>query len=128
MQLFCLCFHFEFKIARLVSGALSGLDGDSVLQMFDGSSPLVAQMYKQNVAEFATSTATQCVQDGLVFAHGFPPPLALAGKIGGVADATNAAGEVGVSASQRCVARGFDDLVMDQLIDAEIAMHVAVQV
>src|SRR5258708_30964895 len=122
MQLFCLCFHFEFKIARLVSCALSGLDGDAVLQMFDGSSPLVAQMYKQNVAEFATSAATQCVQDGFVFAHGFPPPLALAGKIGGVADPANAAGEVGVSVSPRCVARRLDHRVAEPLVSAEIAV------
>src|SRR6266478_3186858 len=63
-----------------------------------------------------------------MFAHGFAPSLALAGKIGGVANPANAPGEVGVSALQRRVPRSLDDLLVDQLIDAEIAVHVAVQV
>lgn len=96
--------------------------------MFNGSRPLVAQMHEQDVAELTAGAPPQRVQNGFVFAHRFSPPLSLARKIGRVANPANPSGEVGVSAPQRRVARGFDDLQMDQLIDVEIAVHIAVQV
>ena len=87
------------------------------LEMFDGGDPLVAQMREQDVAEFAAGAAAQRLQDGLVFAHRFPPTLALAGKIGGVAHPPDSPGEVRVGALECRVARGFDDLLVDQLVD-----------
>src|SRR6266850_7116772 len=76
--------------------------GDTIrFQMFDGGGPLVAQVQEQEVAEFAAGAATQRLQDGLVLTHGFSPALALAGKIGGVADPADPARKIGVSAQQR---------------------------
>src|SRR5438132_12402709 len=89
-------------------------------QMFDRSPPLVAQVVEQDVAEFAAGAATQRLQDGLVLAHGLTPSLALAGKIGGVANTPDPSCEVGVGALEHCVARGLDDLLVVQLVDAEI--------
>ena len=98
------------------------------LQMLDRGGPLVAQMDEQDVAEFAAGAAAQRIQDGLVLAHGFAPSLPLAGEIGGVAHPPDPSGEIGVGAEQRRVARGFDDLLVDQLVDPKIAVHVAMQV
>src|SRR6266446_5624829 len=97
--------------SHFVSGGASGRLGrcDTIrLQMFDGGGPLVAQVQEQDVAEFAAGAATQRLQDGLVLTHGFSPALALAGKIGGVADPADPSGKVGVGALERRVARGFD--------------------
>src|SRR5258708_8741553 len=51
-------------------------------QMLDGSGPLVAQMSEQDVAELASGAAAQRLQDGLLFAHRFPPALPLPADIG----------------------------------------------
>src|SRR5258707_293689 len=85
-------------------------------------------MLEQNVAEFRAGAAAQRLQDGFMLTHRLAPAVALAGKIGGIAHPAYPSGEVGVSAKQRRVARRFQDLVVDQLVDAEIAVHVAVQV
>ena len=39
--------------------------------MFDGGSPLVAEVFEQDVAEFAARAAAQRVQDSLVLTHRF---------------------------------------------------------
>src|SRR5450631_4610843 len=75
-----------------------------------------------------SSLPARRVQDHLVFAHRFTPALALAGEIGGVAHPTDSSGETSVSVAQRRVARGLDDLLVNQLVDAKVAVHVAVQV
>src|SRR6185437_10522788 len=85
-------------------------------------------MGEQDVGEFAARAAAQRLQDRLVLAHGLAPALALAGEIGGVADAADASGEAGEGRKQGGVARSLDDLLMNELVDAEIAMHVAMQV
>src|ERR1700758_204488 len=89
------CLYFECK--NHASGRLGRA------QMLDGGGPLVAQMSEQDVAELASGAAAQRLQDGLVLAHRFAPALALAGKIGGITHAANAAGEIGVSGLQRVV-------------------------
>src|SRR6202021_3995355 len=94
------------------------------LEVLGRSGLLVAQVLEQNVREFVAGAAAQRLQDRLVFPHGLAPALALAGEIGGIAHAADASGEVRVSRLQRLVARGLDDLLMDQLIDAEILVHV----
>lgn len=81
MQRFRIMFSFEFKTTKGVGGASPDLGVDAVFQMFDRGRPLVAQMYKQDVAEFAAGAATQRVQDGLVFAHGFPHRSRLRAKL-----------------------------------------------
>src|SRR5580692_11146256 len=86
------------------------------LQMLDRSGSLVAQVPEQDVAEFASRAATQRVQDRLVFAHRFTPALALAGEIGGIAYPANPPRKVCVRALERRIARGFDDLLVDQLV------------
>src|SRR5262249_43070137 len=105
------------------SGALSGWLG--LLQVLDRGGALVAQMGEQDVGELAASAAPQRFQDRLMLAHGLAPALPLAGEIGGIADAADASGETGVSRKQDGVARGLDDLLVDELVDAEIAVHVA---
>src|ERR1700730_1362722 len=130
MQFTWRCVYFEFKI-WLDLWPISSRFGrcrDTLVQVLNCGGPLVAQMLEQDVAEFAAGSATQRLQDGLVFAHRLTPALPLAGKIGGVANPANPPGEIGISALERRVARGFDDLLVDQLVDAKITVHVAVQV
>src|SRR5450432_1074111 len=110
-----------------VSGRLGRRRG-AFPQMLDRGSPLVAQMLEQDVTELVAGATTQRLQDGFMFTHRFAPAVALAGKIGGVANPANPSREVGIGALQRRVARSLDDLLVDQLVDAEIAVHVAMQV
>src|SRR6185437_4149566 len=113
--------------SNLKSGRFSsrGLD---LLQMLHRRRALVAQVGEQDVGELAAGATAQRFQDRLVLAHGLAPALALAGEIGGVADAADTSGEAGIGREQGGVARGLDDLLVDELVDAEIAVHVTVQV
>src|ERR1700722_13447089 len=88
-------------------------------EVLDGSLPLVAQVLEQDVRELAAGAAAQRLQDRLMLAHRLTPALALAGEIGGIAHAADSPRKVGVGRFQRFVARGLDDLLMDQLIDVE---------
>src|ERR1700722_1627638 len=96
------------------------------LEMLDCVVSLVAQMREQDVAELAAGAAAQRIQNGFVLAHRFAPALALAGEIGGGAHPPDPSGEVRIGAGQRRIAGGFDDLLVDQLVDEEIVVHVAV--
>ena len=96
--------------------------------MLDRGGALVAQMVEQDVRELAARPPPQRVEDHFMLAHRFAPALALAGKIGGIADAPDPAGEIGVSRQQGSVARGLDNFVMDGLVDPEVAVHVAAQI
>ena len=86
--------------------------------MFDRGRALVAQVLEQDIAQLAGGAAAKGVQDRLVLAHRFAPAIALASEIGGVAHPADPSCEVGVGAAQRCIAGGFDDLLMDQLVVA----------
>src|SRR5882757_8427039 len=96
--------------------------------MVDRGSSLVAQMLEEDVAEFAACSSPQRLEDHFVLAHRLAPALALAGKISGIADAAYPAGEIGVSRQQCSVAGRFDNFLMDELVDLEVAVHVAMQV
>ena len=77
---------------------------DYVRQMLDRRRALVAQMREQDVGQFAAGAPAQRLQDRLVLAHGLAPALALAGEIGGVADAADAPGKarIGRASGRRC--------------------------
>src|SRR5258707_8859276 len=86
--------------------------GGGLMEVSNRGEPLVAQVAKQDVAQFGPRAPAQRLQDGLMFTHRFAPALPLAGKIGGIANSTNSAGEIGVGLTQRDVARRVDDLLM----------------
>src|SRR6266852_8014492 len=96
--------------------------------MLDRGGSLVAQMLEQDVAELAACPPPQRLEDHLMFAHRLAPALALAGEIGGIADAAYPAGEIRIGRQQCSVAGRLDDFLMDELVDLEIAVHVAMQV
>ena len=56
-------------------------------------------MREQDVGKFAAGAAAQRLQNGLVLTHGFAPSFAFTGKVGRVAYAPDAPGEVGVGRS-----------------------------
>src|SRR6202161_4738777 len=89
------------------------------LEVLDRRGPLVAQVLEQDVRKFAAGAAAQRFQDRLVLPPGLAPALALAGEIGGIADAADTPRNVRVSRLQRLVAGGLDDLLMDRLIGEE---------
>src|SRR3981081_1712572 len=96
--------------------------------MLDRGGLLVAQMVEEDVAELAACAPSQRIQDHFMLAHRFAPALAFAGKIGGVANPAYPPGEVGISRQQYSVAGGLDNFLMDELVDLEVAVHVAMQV
>src|SRR4029077_12907753 len=96
--------------------------------MLDGRGLFVAQMTEQNITQLRSGSPPKRIQNGFVFAHGFAPAFALASKVGGIADATNPAGKVGVGCLQRGVAGSLNNFLMDELVDAKIAMHIAIEV
>ena len=62
--------------------------------MLDRGRSLVAQMVEQDVRELTARPPPQRVEDHFMLAHRFAPALALAGEIGGIADAPDPAGEI----------------------------------
>src|SRR4030088_2184762 len=96
--------------------------------MLDRGGLLVAQMVEEDVAELAACAPSQRIQDHFMLAHRFAPALAFAGKIGGIANTAYPAGEVGISRQQCSVAGCLDNFLMNELVGAEVAVHVAMQV
>src|ERR1700730_12885840 len=96
--------------------------------MRDRGGSLVAQMLEEDVAKLAARPPPQRVQDHFMLAHRLAPALPLASKIGGIADAAYPAGEIGTGRQQCSVAGRLDNFLMDELVDLEVAVHVAMQV
>src|SRR3982074_3909493 len=96
--------------------------------MLDRGGLLVAQMVEEDVADFSACAPSQRIQDHFMLAHRFAPALAFAGKIGGVANPAYPPGEVGISRQQYSVAGRLDNFLMDELVDLEVAVHVAMQI
>src|SRR3954471_5110968 len=92
---------FECKIPPNFALVRIGRGLSAFIQMADGGGPLVAQMLEQDIAKLAAGTAAERVQDGLVFAHRFPPTVSLPGKIGRITHPANSSGEVRVKTQQR---------------------------
>src|ERR1700737_4618363 len=97
-------------------------------QMRDRGGSLVAQVLEEDVAKLAARPPPQRVEDHFMLAHRLAPALALAGKISGIADAAYSAGDIGISRQQCSVAGRLDNFLMDELVDLQVAVHVAMQV
>ncbi len=89
---------------------------------------LLRKCGEQDVGKFAAGAAAQRFQDGLVLAHGFAPSARVCGRNWRNSGCDGSGRRSWRRSPAARVARGLDDLLMDQLIDAEIAVHVTVQV